>query len=244
MRISVQSDRGLVREQNEDYVGVWELPGNRGLLFAVADGMGGHERGEVASSLAVITLWDTFRKGDGREPAELMEEAFRKANQRIYRLARRRRHIMGTTLTAALIHHPEGSGEAELVVGHVGDSKAYLLRGGAFRQLSRDHSVVGELLRNGGLSEWEARKHPQRHVLTRALGVEWVVEVDVHRERLWRGDMVVLATDGLTNLVSTLEIRELLLSGREDFPSLAPRLCRLANDRGGYDNVSVVAVEF
>lgn len=241
MRISVQSDRGLVREQNEDYVGVWELPSS-GLLFAVADGMGGHERGEVAASLAVITLWETFRKGDGREWGELMEEAFQRANRRIYRLARRRRHIMGTTLTAALVHRTV-SGEAELVVGHVGDSKAYLLRGGVFWQLSRDHSVVGELMRNGGLSEWEAKRHPQRHLLTRALGVEWVVEVDVHRERIWPGDIVLLATDGLSNLVSAPEIREIVLSGREDFPSLAPRLCRLANDRGGYDNVSVVAVE-
>lgn len=246
------SDIGLVRQDNEDsfYVGsvTYPVPGR---LIAVADGMGGHEGGEVASSLAIKLLRGQFALAARRRGKEgwavssvnatnddlalgILAEGFRRANRVIWEQAGSISGTtgMGTTLTAALC-----SGEA-LFVAHVGDSRAYLFRDGRLEQLTSDHSLVGELVKANGLSELEAMYHPQRNVLTRALGTEPVVEADLVRTGVRAGDMVLLTTDGLTNLVEREEISAIL--GKHSPADAARRLVGLANERGGFDNSTVV----
>lgn len=256
MRFSVASNVGLVRERNEDCYVVWEIPGRSDCyLLAVADGMGGHQAGEVASALALETIRSYIRKAllrvrddvatPGAVPAtlpaldRLLWEGIRVANRRVYGRARRHPELsgMGTTVTALLV------AGAELFLGHVGDSRAYLLRRGEIHQLTHDHSLVGEMLKNGNLTEEEAMQHPHRHVLTRALGVERDIEVDLGRWPLQPGDVLVLATDGLTNLLGPDEIVQTVANHCGEFPGLAGRLVGMANERGGYDNSTVILME-
>ncbi len=243
MRVSVASHVGLVRERNEDDFCVWRPPGRPELaLLAVADGMGGHRAGEVASALALATLRSHLERelaGEGAgDLGALLAEGILAANRQVYERARRHPELrgMGTTVTAVLL------AGLDLFLGHVGDSRAYLVRGDGIVRLTSDHSVVGQMVDRGHLTETEALSHPQRHVLTRALGVERGTEVDTGRERLRPGDVLVLATDGLTSLVSPEEIAG-EVRGSGDFLSLACRLVRLANERGGHDNVTVVLAE-
>lgn len=261
MRLSAASHVGLVRERNEDDFCVWEGAGaDRPVLLAVADGMGGYRGGEVASALALATirshverslldagaLRDAVAAGGEEaaaeapsDPCRLLAEGFRAANRRVYYRARRYPDLrgMGTTVTALLLLG------RELFVGHVGDSRAYLLRGDEISQLTVDHSLVGEMMHRGDLTEQEARRHPQRHILTRALGVTRSMEIDTGRTRLASGDVLVLATDGLTNVVSADEMLAVVRSRPDDFGVLAPRLVALANERGGRDNATVIVAE-
>lgn len=263
MRLSAASHVGLVRERNEDDFCVWEGDGaGRPVLLAVADGMGGYRAGEVASALALATirshveraLLDARARGGmgavaagGEEaaaeapadPCDLLAEGIRAANRRVYHRARRSPDLrgMGTTVTALLVLG------RDLFVGHVGDSRAYLLRGDEISQLTVDHSLVGEMMHRGDLTEQEARRHPQRHILTRALGVTRSMDIDTGRARLAAGDVLVLATDGLTNAVSAREMLAVVRSRRHDFGVLAPRLVALANERGGRDNATVIVAE-
>ncbi len=242
MRVSLASHVGRVRDLNEDHLCVWDVPGRPDhTLLVVADGMGGHQAGEVASRLAVDSLRRYLAKALAPDAAQAdlarrLAGAIRAANRKVYRHGRGRMDLagMGTTLTAALV-----AGDS-LFLAHVGDSRAYMIRGGRIRQLTDDHSLVGELLRTGSLSEAEAMAHPQRHMLTRALGVERQTAVDVVRERLEPGDRLVLATDGLTALVSADEILAAVTNPAEDFDQVAARLVGLANLRGGMDNVTVI----
>lgn len=228
MQVGARSDIGRVRRVNED--AYCALPG----LFAVADGMGGHRAGEVASSLAVDVLTS---HPFARKTPEEVQAVIQDANRRIYEDAVRQPKYagMGTTITVALI---DGD---RLVIGHVGDSRAYLVRQGYLRQLTADHSVVGELLRNGGLTQAEAVTHPHRNLLTRALGTSPEVLVDVVTEQLAGGDILILCTDGLTNLVDDDELIE-IVTGHNDPDDAVDRLVALANDRGGIDNVTVVVI--
>ncbi len=249
VRFSVASNVGLVRERNEDAFCVWEIPGfSNHVLLAVADGMGGHQAGEVASTLALETIRSHVRRamraGGQSAPGpealgRLLREGIRVANRRIYWRARRRPELagMGTTVTALLV-----AGNT-LCLGHVGDSRAYLVRDGGIRLLTDDHSLVAEMLKKGDLTEEEAMLHPHRHVLTRALGVERDIEVDLTVWPLAPGDILVLATDGLTNLLSPDEIVQTITNYSGDFHGVAGRLVNMANARGGYDNSTVIVTE-
>lgn len=260
MRFSAATHVGLVRQRNEDGYCAWEEAGGRLGFFAVADGLGGHTAGEVASRLALETAsayarralralgWLPAAGRDGSPPeAERGPESLEGmlvrlmsfANGRVFRRARREPDLsgMGTTLTALLVASPW------LALAHVGDSRAYLLRGGQVVRLTSDHSLVEEMVRTGELSEGEARSHPQRHVLTRALGVEPRVEPDLLVQPLRGGDIVVLATDGVTALLGPEEIAGAVLAARQDGVPPADRLVGLANARGGYDNATCVVVE-
>lgn len=262
MRFSVASNVGLVRERNEDAFCVWEIPGLANhVLLAVADGMGGHQAGEVASTLALETVRAHIRKAlrsisrsasaasspgeRGAWPpgpeglARLLSEGIRVANRRIYWRARRRPELagMGTTVTALLI-----AGDT-LCLGHVGDSRAYLVRDGVIRLLTDDHSLVAEMLKKGDLTQEQAMLHPHRHVLTRALGVERDIQVDLGMWAVAPGDILVVATDGLTNLLSPDEIAETVTNHSEDFHQVAGVLVGMANARGGYDNSTVIVTE-
>jgi PPM family protein phosphatase len=221
------SDVGRQREANEDSL-VEADP-----LFAVADGMGGAQAGEVASGIAVDVL------GAGDEGAGTPEERLTRmvveANRRIYELSRQdeARRGMGTTLTAAILD------DDCLSLAHVGDSRAYRLRDGVLEQLTHDHSLVAELERSGQLSPEDAEHHPQRSIITRALGPEPDVEVDSHTHRARAGDVYLLCSDGLTGMISDDEIASILRAA----PSLADggrELVRAANQSGGKDNITVV----
>lgn len=235
MRVDAASDVGRVRARNED-AWLWRRLGAAELL-AVADGLGGHQAGDVASRLALEALAEALGDaGPGALRRQRLEAAFHRANEAVWQAAQRRPDWsgMGTTLTAALVE------AGELTVAHVGDSRAYLWRGGSLRQLTSDHSLVRALVERGALSEEEAERLPERHILTRAVGTAPEVEVDVVELRLEPGDRLLLATDGLTAALSLEQVVELLAQGG-DRP--AQRLVEAANRGGAPDNVTVLVAE-
>jgi PPM family protein phosphatase len=221
------SDLGRQRQGNEDNYFV------RAPLFVVADGMGGAQAGEVASELAVRE----FEPGlpDGRDPAEALEAIIQSANRRIHETARAdtQRAGMGTTTTAAYVT-PE-----LVVVAHVGDSRAYLWRGGELTRLTRDHSLVEELVARGKLTEEQAESHPQRSVITRALGPEAEVEVDVEVFGARDGDVDLLCSDGLTSMIHEPGVRP-VLERMGSLEQAGRDLIAAANDAGGRDNITVI----
>lgn len=248
MRVGHGSDAGRVRPLNEDYHRVWRFPHGSGelALLAVADGMGGAAAGEVASKLAVEVLDDTVRRyiherNSGHDVVglgTLLEKAMRLANRRVHAaaLARQGSRGMGTTLTCVAIE----DGVAHL--GHVGDSRAYLVRGSQLQQLSKDHSWVEEQVEKGVLTEEEARTHEWRNLITRALGTRPQVTPDTARMELLSGDVLLLATDGLHGVVESEEILHEVHRSR-DLQTCAQGLIALANERGGPDNITIVIAE-
>lgn len=223
---SAVTDRGRQRRSNEDAV-LSDAP-----LFAVADGMGGARAGEVASELTVEAL--ASLPGEGSAEQRLAAVAH-DANRRIHELAATdtERAGMGSTLIAAYLD------EQGVAIAHVGDSRAYRLSDGKLERLTRDHSLVGMWVQRGDLTEAEAEAHPQRSVITRALGPEPEVEVDTQTAPARPGDVFLLCSDGLTSMVPDAAIAELMTQAGP-LPELADRLVATANDRGGRDNVSVV----
>jgi protein phosphatase len=229
LRIAEQwhgSDLGRQRQGNEDNYFV------RAPLFAVADGMGGAQAGEVASEMAV----ESFQGGlpDG-SPAEGLVTIIEEANRRIHERSRaeEQRAGMGTTVTAAYV------GEDAVTIAHVGDSRAYLLRDGDLVRLTRDHSLVGELVARGKLTEEQAEAHPQRSVITRALGPEPQVQVDVEVFPARDGDVFMICSDGLTSMVHEPSLKPLLTTGAP-LEEIGRTLIAAANEAGGRDNITVV----
>lgn len=221
-----ESDLGRQRQGNEDNLFV------RAPLFVVADGMGGAQAGEVASEMAV----ESFTSGlpDG-EPAEGLRHVIETANRAIHDRSRTEAKTagMGTTVTAAYV------GEREVTIAHVGDSRAYVLRDGELTRLTRDHSLVGELVARGKLTEEQAEMHPQRSVITRALGSEPDVEVDVHVYAARAGDVFMLNSDGLTSMVPEQRVKE-ILGAASSLEQAGRELIAAANDAGGRDNITVI----
>ncbi len=234
MKWSQATEVGLVRRQNEDCLCVFpDLA-----LFAVADGMGGHLAGEVASRMAVESLARQMRSEDQGDIVKNLLEGVRRANSTIYAASRDDGSCrgMGTTITAAVIR------EGDLILAHVGDSRAYIIRGNKIYPLTEDHSLVQEMIRCGGITRDQARDHPHRNVLTRALGTEPLVDVDLIRISLEKGDIILLCTDGLYGLVEDEEILDLVITaGGPD--QAVRRLVDEALKRGGIDNISVIVVE-
>jgi PPM family protein phosphatase len=226
------TDTGRRRRQNEDAF-VCEPP-----LFAVADGMGGAQAGELASRLAAAALEESASAIRGEEE---VARVVRTANARIFEQSVRDPAAagMGTTATVALVD--ESSGTATLA--HVGDSRAYRYRDGTLEQLTTDHSLVGELVRSGRLTEEEAAVHPHRSVITRALGTEADVDVDTRTIDLLPGDLVLICSDGLSAMVRDDEIVRLLEATNGDPHDAAEALVAAANEAGGEDNVTVVLFE-
>ena len=225
------TDTGRKRRRNEDAY-VLAPP-----LFAVADGMGGAQAGEVASKLAAAALSDT--DAGSLRGTERVTSLFQEANRRVYERSATDPAVsgMGTTMTVALV---EGD---EVVIGHVGDSRAYLLREGRIEQLTDDHSLVAELMKSGKLSAEEAETHPQRAVITRALGTDPDVDVDAFAVHAQAGDVFLICSDGLTTMVDDEEIVTLLQRHHGDLPRAAKALVAAANRHGGEDNITVVAFE-
>ena len=226
---AVASDTGRKRRRNEDNY-VVAPP-----LFAVADGMGGAQAGEVASQLAASAL-EAAESGrlDGTERIDAL---IQEANRRIYDRASTDPTAsgMGTTMTVALV---EGM---TVAIGHVGDSRAYLVRGEQMEQLTEDHSLVNELVKSGKLSEEEAHAHPQRSVITRAVGTDPDVDVDGFTIEAEEGDIVLICSDGLSDMVEDEEILELVHQNRDDLDRAVKSLVQAANRGGGEDNITAVA---
>jgi PPM family protein phosphatase len=226
---AVASDTGRRRRRNEDNY-VVAPP-----LFAVADGMGGAQAGEVASRLAASAL--EGGDSDGLNGPDRIDALIQEANRRIYDRASMDPAAsgMGTTMTVALV---EGM---TVAIGHVGDSRAYLVRGEQMEQLTEDHSLVNELLKSGRLSEEEAHVHPQRSVITRAVGTDPDVDVDGFTIEAEEGDVFLLCSDGLTDMVEDEEILELVHANRDDLDKAVKSLVTAANRGGGEDNITAVA---
>lgn len=231
-RASALTDTGRRRPQNEDTF-VCDPP-----LFAVADGVGGAQAGEIASRLAAATLEERLPESFGEGT---LAELLREANDRIYRhaLADPAAAGMGTVVTALLVDETAGT----VAIGHVGDSRAYRMRDGVLEQLTPDHSLVGELVRAGRLSSEEAEQHPHRSVITRAVGTEPVVEVETLTEAAALGDLYLICSDGLTDIVRDGHIAELIAAAGYDPATAAEALVAAANDAGGIDNITVVLFE-
>ena len=223
------TDIGRVRTHNEDSA-LAQPP-----LFVVADGLGGHEAGEVASSIAVETLRDHAPR---RPDSKALARAVRAANREVIRAAREGfgRQGMGTTMTAAIV---EGT---HVALAHVGDSRAYLLSAGVLTRVSEDHSMVADMIRRGELTQAEARYHPNRSVITRALGTDPNMIADAYDVEAEPGDRLLLCSDGLTSMLEDGAIAEILAAYKD--PSVAARmLIDAANEAGGHDNISVVVVD-
>jgi len=222
------TDVGRQREGNEDSM-LDDSP-----LFVVADGMGGAQAGEVASGVAVETM-ASMRPDDDETAEEDLAEAVREANRRIHTKAQDDRELagMGTTITAAWVH------DGRVAIGHVGDSRAYRWREGELAQLTDDHSLVAELERHGKLTAAEARVHPQRSMILRALGIEAEVEVDTYGFIGEPGDVFLLCSDGLSGVVHDQVIEEVLKTAGP-LDEAAAELIELANLSGGPDNITAV----
>lgn len=237
LRVASGTDRGKVREKNEDSI----LADQE--LVAVADGMGGHKGGEVASSMAVETLktWkERLSNSSGKRTGELLRQAIDEANQQVWEKGQQEEELagMGTTLTAGWI---DGS---TIALAQVGDSRAYLLRAGTLQQLTTDQNVAQDLVRRGRISADEAASSPQRHVILQAVGADpQPLDIEITTVELHPGDRVVLATDGMFGMVRSPErIRDILLE--HDDPEAACRaLIEEANAAGGEDNISVLVVD-
>lgn len=228
MKSIVRTDVGRVRKQNED--SVYAADAQR--LFAVADGMGGHRAGEVASAMAVEAL--RMRLQSRQPDLRLMRQAFEEANGQIAAASAGEERLqgMGTTMTALW------QTERSVLIAHVGDSRVYLLRKGNLRQVTDDHSVVAELLRCGLITPQEARRHPYRNVITRSLGSAPTVEVDLLEREREPGDLWLLCTDGLSNMLTDREMEALL--GSLPPQKAADALMQKALNAGGTDNITFI----
>jgi PPM family protein phosphatase len=231
VNIGFATHPGRKRRHNEDSY-VVEPP-----MFAVADGMGGAKAGEVASGLAAAALREAGT--DGRSGEERVTQLIQEANRRVFRRANEDRDAsgMGTTMTVALVE------DGRVVFGHVGDSRGYLIREGSIEQLTDDHSLVAELVRSGRLTPEEAEAHPQRSVITRAVGTEPDVDVDTFTIEPEEGDLFLICSDGLTDMVDDGTIIEAIERHRDDLDEAANALVGAANRVGGEDNITVLLVE-
>lgn len=236
------TDVGLVREHNEDCID-WDL--ERG-LFLLADGMGGHNAGEVASDLAIQSvkraMYDLLTpeviESGVVDFSNAIYDAIVFANQEIYEQAQERPECagMGTTLVVVLVQ------DNRAIIANVGDSRMYYLRDGKLNQITTDHSLVQEMVDGGFLTEDEAQKSVSRNLITRALGIADDVDVDLHQQELKVGDIFLMCSDGLTDLVTDEEISTILNENKDDLETAAQKLVNCANDKGGKDNTSVIII--
>jgi len=232
------TDVGKKRELNQDYIYTSEMPvGNLPNLFIVADGMGGHKAGDYASRYTVETMLAEISESKETDPKKLLTQAIARANSFVFEKAMENPDMsgMGTTVVAAVCM------EDELLVANVGDSRLYLIND-AIRQITVDHSLVEEMIRRGGLDREAARLHPDKNIITRAVGVKEEVEVDFFRVALLRDDTILLCSDGLSNMVEDEQIR-LIVSGQRDIVEKTEELIKAANENGGTDNISAILIE-
>ncbi len=241
MKIVGKTDIGMVRDTNQDAFKILALGQGAGLAL-VCDGMGGASGGDTASALAKQTIAEVvqrrYQDAMGAESVKIMvREAVMEANRKIYEAAQETPELqgMGTTVVMVLLY------QNHAYVAHVGDSRLYIFREGMLEQLTKDHSFIQDLLDRGEISADEAKTHPGKNVITRAVGVQWDVEMDLHVMELHSGDRLLLCTDGLSNGCSDERIAGVLSDHSAE--ESVEELIRLANQSGGHDNITVVIVE-
>ena len=237
MRVYSATDVGQKRKMNQDYVFVSENPvGNLPNLFVVADGMGGHNAGDYASSHAVQTLVDEIRRDADFNPIKVIRHAIETANTEILEQAQRNEALrgMGTTMVVATIvgHYA--------YVANVGDIRLYVIQG-QIHQITKDHSLVEEMVRIGEIKPEEARNHPDKNIITRAIGAEETVTVDCFEEKTGIRDVILLCSDGLTNMVSNEQIQQIIKT-EKSLQKTAESLVDTANRNGGRDNITVLLI--
>jgi len=231
----VRSDPGRIRPSNEDFF----IANVKGAIFLVADGMGGHAAGEIASQLAATTVEEALLN-DGAEltTAQRLQFAIQKANETVFETQRARPDCrgMGTTLTVLAFR------ESQSYVAHVGDSRAYLMRDNILNQLTQDHSVVWPLYKSAIISKEDISRHPQKNLITRSIGTQPQVEADLHEGVAQEGDVYLLCSDGLTDVLSDRQILELLAEKCRSSQELSDMLVDAANAGGGPDNITAIVV--
>ncbi len=234
------TDIGRKRQLNQDYVFSSAKPlGNMPNLFIVADGMGGHNAGDYASKCTTETVVSEIQNSFEKNPTIIIKKAIKTANAKIRKEASEHENLfgMGTTLVTATIIGKY------LQVSNIGDSRLYLLNKDGLRQVTEDHSLVEEMIRLGGLSREDARLHPDKNIITRAIGAKDEVEADFFTEELEAGDIVLMCSDGLTNMLEDKEIEAILLNPeKEELIQKGDALIKAANENGGKDNIAVVLV--
>ena len=238
MKTFSKTDVGRMRDVNQDYVLVCDKPiGNLPNLLIVADGMGGHKAGDFASKYVAKAVYEEISKSTEDGPKAIMKKAIESANYNLIQISKQDERLkgMGTTLVVATVI------EQTLYFANIGDSRLYLLND-EIKQLSRDHSFVQEMVRLGGINAEEAKRHPDKNIITRAIGAKDKVEIDFFEYRLKKGDMILMCTDGLSNMVEDDEIYRIVKSSR-DIVEATERLIDRANDNGGKDNIGVVLAE-
>lgn len=238
MEMAAITHLGNVRENNED---AYYLDAEIGCLFAVADGMGGHRAGEVASELAIEAVKETFREmaQAHQAPVAAIQKAFALAAEKIEARALTDQACegMGTTLTMAF------KSEDVLYIGHIGDSRAFVVKDGTIKQITKDHSLVAELVRTGAISTEEAKSHPQRNVIMRALSVGCQPVADIHEIELEGENLLLICSDGLTDYLDQDEILK-VIKQENQISETVRVLCNSALTQGGHDNITIVAVRF
>ncbi|MDR0921707.1 MAG: Stp1/IreP family PP2C-type Ser/Thr phosphatase [Lactobacillales bacterium] len=241
MKINYLSDVGLKRNSNQDYARIFKNKAGR-TLAVLADGMGGHKAGDVASKMTVETIGATWEETEFDIPEKVAQwfiQEIQEINEEVYEKGQQDENYlgMGTTIVAVAIF------DDSFTLAHVGDSRAYVVRGNRMLQLTEDHSLVNDLVKAGELSAEEAINHPRKNVLTRTVGMPGLVEVDVTNQHWLAGDYLLINSDGLTNMVSDekiLEILELDISLEEKVKKLVDE----ANNNGGRDNITVLLIHF
>lgn len=239
MKTFSMTDVGRRREMNQDYMftsetAVGKLPN----LFIVADGMGGHKAGEYASRFTVDTMVDIIKNANAKEPVAAIGQAIKEANRLLLKEAKtdESKAGMGTTVVAAVLM------DKTLYAANVGDSRLYVLNQDTITQITRDHSLVEEMVRLGEMDKADAKDHPDKNIITRAVGVAPELEIDFFETEINDGDIILLCTDGLTNMIEDEDIRRIILSQR-DIVERTEKLIETANQNGGRDNITVVLLE-
>ena len=240
MEISILTDVGQRRTNNQDYANQYKNKAGKSMVL-LADGMGGHRAGNIASEMAVTDLgaaWVATEISTINEVREWFAENLEKENQQIHRIGQDEEHKgMGTTLEAVAII------DDQVLFAHVGDSRIGLVRNGEYHQLTSDHSLVNALLKAGQITEEEAAHHPQRNIITQSIGQKDELQPDFGMVTVEAGDFIVINSDGLTNMISGDEIRDIVVSDLS-VEEKAKTLVRFANNAGGLDNITVVLIHF
>ena len=240
MKIVAKTDKGIIRDQNQDAYAVGELPGE--VVWAVVcDGMGGAAGGNIASALAVKVISEKITSSYNEKMRDssirnLLDSAITAANIEVYDLAYSRPELMGmgTTVVCAIVR------DSVAYIAHAGDSRAYLANNGGLTQLTIDHSMVQDLVNRGQITEEEAENHPNKNLITRAIGVDKRIDIDFNQAELNEDETLLLCTDGLSNYVSKNELLDDISDGQ--YYAFADRLVKRANSNGGGDNITVVAI--
>lgn len=242
MEWAVKTHVGKIRSNNEDSFYIDE---DEQRIFIVADGMGGHNAGEVASKMAINIASEYIKSSfhhvefNDFKVHRIIREAIEIANRKVYQhsLLQKECDGMGTTITSAIILNNK------IYIGHIGDSRAYLLTDSEFNQITEDHTLVSELVKNGSITETEAKNHPKRNIITKALGTDSNIEPDLLNLEINNNNILILCSDGLTNVVDDNELENTFRNSK-DLQKGCDYLVELANNRGGYDNITIIAIRY